>query len=234
MGPRELWFRHHHGTTLRSVGRRHDNRLFHPGPGHAGVLCDRDRSRRRAQPGGLLERYDLRFGAGANGRLGNATTLDADTPTTVVSFDTTPGGLSADCDHALALKSGGTLWAFGYNGFGQLGSNATTDISSPVEVSGLTGVVAVSAGYNFSVALRSDGTQWSWGDNTWGILGSATPPEATTPRQVPGISAVIVISVGDNDVLALRSDGTVWAWGSDAHVQLGHLTSLGREQGGRA
>ena len=48
--------------------------------------------------------------------------------------------------HSLALKSDGTVWAWGYNGYGQLGDGSTTNRLTPVPVSGLTGVVAIAGG----------------------------------------------------------------------------------------
>ena len=44
----------------------------------------------------------------------------------------------------------------------------------PVQVPGLTGVVAVAAGYYHSLAVKTDGTVWAWGDNDYGQLGDGT------------------------------------------------------------
>ena len=41
----------------------------------------------------------------------------------------------------------------------------------PVPVPGLTGVVAVAAGYSHSLAAKADGTVWAWGENTDNQLG---------------------------------------------------------------
>jgi len=48
--------------------------------------------------------------------------------------------------HSLAVKADGTVWAWGYNAYGQLGDGTTTQRNTPVQVSGLTNVVAVEAG----------------------------------------------------------------------------------------
>ena len=123
------------------------------------------------------------FGDGANGRLGNATTLDADTPSTVVSWNATPGQVSAGYDHSLALKSDGAVWAFGANASGQLGNGTTTDSSTPVQVSNLTGIVQVAAGDGFSVALKSDGTVWAWGTTPGESWDRPLPPTSTRPNR---------------------------------------------------
>ena len=136
---------------------------------------------------------------------------------------------------------------------------------TPVQVQGLSSVVAVAAGDRHSLALKSDGTVWAWGSNDYGQLGDgtndkhqlyscssagsrfggrrccglvaivwhskATEPSGRgeimlmansamerrehryTPVQVQGLSSVVAIAAGDEHSLAVKSDGTVWAWG---------------------
>jgi alpha-tubulin suppressor-like RCC1 family protein len=67
--------------------------------------------------------------------------------------------------HSLALKSDGTIWAWGENYDGQLGNGTTISSDIPVRVKELNGIVAVAAGDFHSIALKSDGTVWAWGEN---------------------------------------------------------------------
>ena len=71
--------------------------------------------------------------------------------------------VSVGSSRTVALKSDGTVWCRGYNKFGQLGDGTTEDRSIPVQVKGLTEIVAVAAGADVTVALKSDGTIWHWG-----------------------------------------------------------------------
>ena len=73
--------------------------------------------------------------------------------------------------HSLGLKSDGTVWAWGDNFSGQLGDGTTEDRSTPVQVSGLSGVIGIAGGAGHSLALKSDGTVWAWGYNLYGRLG---------------------------------------------------------------
>ena len=123
--------------------------------------------------------------------------------------------------HSLALKSDGTVWAWGRNEDGQLGDGTTTSRLTPVQVAGLSDVIAIAAGNRHSLALKNNGTVWAWGYNGYGQLGDGTTENQLTPIQVPGLSGVVSITAGIFHSLALKSDGTVWAWGDNGYGQLG-------------
>ena len=120
----------------------------------------------------------------------------------------------------LALKSDGTVWAWGDNRSGELGNGSYFSSSTPVQVSGLSGVTAIAGGgFFFNIALKSDGTVWSWGDNTYGELGDgATGSGSTTPVQVSGLSGVTAIAAGSMHCLALKSDSSIWTWGDGTNM----------------
>jgi hypothetical protein len=99
-----------------------------------------------------------------------------------------------------------------------------------VKVSGLTGVVAVSAGQEFSLALQSDGEVMGWGDNGFNELGQFNGfpggiGSSNVPVQVPGLAHVTAISAGALFGLALLAGGTVDGWGDGAFGQLGNGTT---------
>jgi alpha-tubulin suppressor-like RCC1 family protein len=122
--------------------------------------------------------------------------------------------------HSLALKSDGSVWAWG-----DIDYSTIIWSGIPVRISELTNVVAISAGSYYSVALKSDGSAWAWGYNNSGELGDGTVIQRTLPVQVNYISNIISISAGNMHSLALRSDGTVWAWGYNSQGELGNGTT---------
>ena len=85
---------------------------------------------------------------------------------------------------AQAVGAPGTVWAWGYNSFGQLGDGTTTDRHTPVQVNGLTGVVAIGAGSYWGLAVNSDGPVWTWGNNGVGQLGDGTTTARAAPVEV--------------------------------------------------
>lgn len=133
--------------------------------------------------------------------------------------------VAAGAKHSLAVDEEGTLWAWGNNSLGQLGVGPSpTQSALPVEVTGVSDVVAVAAGSDHSLALRSDGTVWAWGFNSNGQIGPNGPEDATaqyTPVRVTGVSEAIAIAAGGAQSLALLDDGTVLAWGTNVNGELG-------------
>ena len=121
-----------------------------------------------------------------------------------------------------AASSGGLAFAWGDNEFGQLGNGGTTNALTPVQVSGLSGAIAVAAGMQHSLVVKSDGTVWDWGWNHYGQLGNGGTTDASTPVQVSGLSGIIAVAGGGQHSLALRFDGTVWAWGYNHDGELGN------------
>ncbi|WP_424358003.1 hypothetical protein [Methanocella sp. MCL-LM] len=113
-----------------------------------------------------------------------------------------------------ALKKDGTVWAWGEGGRGRLGTGNSESISSPVQVEGLTDIVAISAGQN-CYALKKDGTVYSWGLNDNGQLGGTygVPAYSETPVQIVGLTNIATL--GEHGNYAVRKDGKVYAWGDN-------------------
>src|SRR5262249_14638897 len=141
--------------------------------------------------------------------------------------------------HSLVLKRDGTVWAWGYNACGQVGDGSTNERDSPVQVTGLTNVVAIAAGGEqsgfipgHSLALQAGGPGWAWGCNGSGELGDATNTQRTTPVRVVALSGVTAIAARDRFSMALEGEGAsagvVWAWGDNGTGQLGDGSTTSR------
>ena len=177
------------------------------------------------------------WGWGENlfGQLGDGTTSsNRTTPTQEATGATNWTAISGGGSHSMALKSDGTLWAWGKNQFGQVGDGTTSsNRSTPTqEATGATNWTAISAGHEFTVALKSDGTLWAWGNSSYGQLGDGTilPNLTHTYRSTPtqeatGATNWALISAGGKHSMALKSDGTLWGWGRNSGGQLGDGTT---------
>lgn len=131
------------------------------------------------------------------------------------------GAIAAGGHHVLALKADGTVWSWGANDTGQLGTNDGPARAAPAPIAGLSSVAAIATGYGHSLALKVDGTVWAWGDNSFAQLGDGTQTNRTSPVQISGLSDVVAIAAGRMHSMALRADGTVWIWGANFFQQLG-------------
>jgi alpha-tubulin suppressor-like RCC1 family protein len=164
------------------------------------------------------------WGSNDRGQLGNGTTSARSYPVQVLGIGNVVS-LSAGDLFSLALRADGTVWAWGYAVFGILGTGNPTggDSYIPIQVTGLSGIVAIAAGHNHALALKGDGTVFAWGRNFEWQLGTTTFPSSVSsvPLKVPGVSSIKEIAAGENHSLALGTDGSILAWGSNGWGQLG-------------
>ena len=143
------------------------------------------------------------------------------------NFSASSKGRVEATTHTVYLKNDGTVWVWGNNSNGQLGNGSTTQSAVALQISGLSSVTAVAAGYAHTVALKSDGTVWAWGNNSNGQLGNGTTTDSSIPAQA-WLSGMVAIAAGNTHTVALRNDVTnvsVWAWGNNSHGQLGNGTT---------
>ena len=177
------------------------------------------------------------WGYNSNGQLGDNTVTQRNIPVQVkdaagTGFLSGITAIAAGNNYSLALKADGTVWAWGYNGYGQLGDNTVTQRNIPVQVKDaagtgfLSGITAIAAGYGHSLALKTGGTLWAWGYNGYGQLGDNTVTQRNIPVQVAAGSTFSTISAGSYHSLAIKTNGTLWAWGYDSNGQLGTAVSV--------
>ena len=129
-----------------------------------------------------------------------------------------------------AVKTDGTLWAWGYQNQGELGLNeADQNYSSPVQVGSGTDWKMTDTGMDMGVfGLKTDGTLWTWGSNGNGTLGLNQAPSTklSSPVQIPGTTWDGIVCQGQN-VMAHKSDNTLWMWGHNSYGCLGLNQSPG-------
>jgi alpha-tubulin suppressor-like RCC1 family protein len=129
--------------------------------------------------------------------------------------------------HTCALRVGGTVRCWGYNGEGELGDGTATNRSTAVQVTQgnantlFTNAADVAAGGGTSCASKTDGTAWCWGWNAFGQVGDGTTRDRRSAVRVKAskqalLPADVLDMVGGYHFnCARRSDTSVWCWGSD-------------------
>ena len=119
----------------------------------------------------------------------------------------------------------GTLWAWGYNATGQLGQNATIQLSSPVQIPGTWDQVSRAGGYGWATGIKGDGTLWTWGYNNQGQLAQNDTTQYSSPTQVGTNTNWSTVRNGYSSCVAVKTDGTYWSWGYNYYGELGHNTN---------
>jgi len=166
------------------------------------------------------------WGHGSFGELGDNTAVNKSSPVTTAGGGTNWKQVACGYWNAAAIKTDGTLWSWGYNGYGQLGDNTAVNKSSPVQpTGGGTNWKQVACGYH-TAAIKTDGTLWSWGYNSNGQLGDNTVVSKSSPvTTVAGGTNWKQVACGYTHTAAIKTDGTLWTWGSNSNGQLGNNTA---------
>lgn len=162
------------------------------------------------------------WGNNDNGELGDNSITHRSSPVQTVSGGNNWAQVSAGLNNVAAIKTDGSLWIWGDNFFGQLGSGNLTKQSSPVQtVSGGNNWKSVALGRYHAAAVKTDGTLWLWGSNITGQLGDNTRTHRSSPVQtVSGGTDWSTVSAG-NLTVATKTDSTLWVWGNNNSGALG-------------
>jgi alpha-tubulin suppressor-like RCC1 family protein len=133
----------------------------------------------------------------------------------------------------LALKADGSLWAWGYNGYGACATGGSAAQNSPSQITGTwasvhTTSTSVYANYGFVHAVQTDGTLWAWGGNYKYTCGVGTASGYTSPQQITGTDwlgvkfTYLLVSSTSTTVYAVKATGEMYSWGYGSFGTLGN------------
>jgi len=169
------------------------------------------------------------WGDNSYGQLGDGRTTISRTYPMQIGTEQDWNQVSAGFFYTVALKADGTLWAWGWNKYGQLGDGTTVDRYIPVQIGTDRDWSQVDAGpFSHTLALKADNTRWAWGSNFRGQLGDGATTDRYYPVQTGTGQNWIQVTAGESRSVALKSDGTLWAWGDNSWGKLGDGTLSNR------
>jgi len=175
------------------------------------------------------------WGDNAEGTLGLGDVIHRSSPVQVGSLTDWASISTLESNLTHAVKTDGTLWAWGYSYYGALGIGLDKTVSkrsSPVQVGSLTNWANVGhANVNCTFAVKTDGTLWSWGRARYGQTARESTVNSSSPIQVGSLtdwSSVAQTNLNHESGWALKTDGTVWAWGFNGNGELGDGTKIHR------
>ena len=163
------------------------------------------------------------WGDGGGGRLGTNNTATRITPVTTFVGGNSWKSVAVGRAFSIAIKSDGSLWTWGANLFGELGTNDLTSRFTPVTTfAGGNNWKSVSCGLDLIAAIKTDGSLWTWGRNNSGQLGINNTANRSTPVTTfaGGTNWKSVVG-GYEHAAAIKTDGSLWTWGAGGNGQLG-------------
>lgn len=161
------------------------------------------------------------WGANDKGQLGNGLNTNTHIPqqvmnlTDVVDIDVAQAGY-----HVCARKRDQSVWCWGWNSAGQLGSGGANS-NLPLQVQGLKGSASISLGFEFTCSLTEEGKAICFGSNTYGQLGLGHNFSNNEFRSVE-MNEISQIRAGSRHVCALNKSGFGYCWGDNEEGQLGN------------
>lgn len=167
------------------------------------------------------------WGGNYYGQLGNGysgSSAYSNVPVDVDGLNAGVQSISVGGTHTCALLESGAVKCWGYNYYGQLGTDNYMSSSVPVDVVGLdSGAQQVSTGDRHTCALTTNGALKCWGWNAYGTLGNGEVWDSDKPVDVVGMdNGVTQISAGSEHTCALIEGNAVKCWGSNVSGQLGN------------
>jgi alpha-tubulin suppressor-like RCC1 family protein len=179
-----------------------------------------------------IDKNGLIWGWGYNGmgQLGDNSTTQRNTPVSILGNIKTFCQISAGHYHTIGIDKTGQIWSWGFNPFGNLGDNSTTQRNTPVSILGNKKTFCqITAGSQYTLGIDKTGQVWGWGWNGYGQLGINSTINRSTPVSILGNKKTFCqINAGDSHTIGIDKTGQVWSWGDNSNGQLGINSTINR------
>ena len=165
------------------------------------------------------------WGLNSNGQLGNGTTTNSNTPTSVSTLSSGVTAISGGQEFTCAIVTGAAK-CWGLNSSGQIGDGTTTNRLTPTQSTGLTsGITAITTGGFHTCVITSGGGLKCWGTTSWSTL----PTNNGLPIDIAGAtSGVVAAAAGAWHTCFITNAGAAKCWGWGNYGALGDGLSTSR------
>lgn len=129
--------------------------------------------------------------------------------------------IACGTEYSSAIAADGSLYSWGWNGNGRLGTGNTTDSLNPIKIGTDTTWVGIYTNGGTSYALKRDNTLWGWGSGTSGQIADGRGQDVLSPIKIADNVKSVWGKMNNQGVHIIKNDGTLWGCGYNSQGQLG-------------
>jgi len=169
------------------------------------------------------------WGYNTQGQIGDNTVTSRRTPVSILGTIKTFCKIGTGVATSIVIDKNGQIWGWGFNYYGNIGDNTTTQRNTPVSILGAKKTFCSIDSSQHTIGIDKNGLVWGWGYNGYGQLGNNSVTNKITPVSILGVKKTFCsITTGQNHTMGIDNTGLVWGWGWNGYGQLGDNSKISK------